>query len=157
MSEGISWRQAEDAMLAGEECEMRLAGSAMDWRKARMSDGCMMVFSEPYGGGPQHWWEPPWAYSALQSAQWRRAPKTPRVHELPARWRIKRTAANDEYARGQEQCAAELDAATREDELVSLKGVTAGELAEAYMACDTNLVVSGMEAVLAHLRGKAKP
>jgi hypothetical protein len=137
--EKLTWREALQVMLAGEEVERTFAGG---WLRMRMIFGDVPQIQFWTGSG---WHEENVSVSTLAACQWRRVPKTPRVHELPAMWRLT-------YATSHNHIADELEAALREDELVSLKGVTAEELRQAWNnSCSMNFELF----ILDYLRKRA--
>jgi hypothetical protein len=137
MSETLTWREALQAMLAGEEVEQ--CNAAGVWQRTRMlSNGAIEVRI-----GDCFEWDPD-STRELALRQWRRVAKVPRVHELPAKWRNS----------GAPLVASELEAALRNDELVSLKGVTAVEVEHAWYANER--VANAFHFALNYLRERAK-
>lgn len=136
----MTWREALQAMLAGEEVEQ--LSSAGIWHRTRMSAGGNIKYLH----GGTDWVSDPDASYELAARKWRRVPKVPRVHELPAQWK-----AEGEGLRTTSYCLAEeLEASLREDELVSLKGISEESL-NAVMRAAHGSHASG---IMAFLRSK---
>ncbi len=139
--EKLTWREVQDAWERGEETAtgeiyFRLQGEELQSRKPGVS-----------------WERNSSAFTWLRRQEWRRAPKTPRVHELPERWRQHVSDRALELATLR-CCANELEAALRDDELVSLKGVTAVEVEHAWYANER--VANAFHFALNYLRERAK-
>lgn len=98
-----------EILARGERVQVSLV-AALQWHDARLSDDGTQIVSV---NGPIR-------LADMTRYAWRREPM-PRVHDLPAKWL---------HVVGGGRFAGELFAALAEDELVSLKGVTAESLCE---------------------------
>ncbi len=123
MSEGkLTWREALQAMMAGDEVERSFVNG---WQRMRMSE------SLQFWDGDK-WHNERATFDYLSTLEWRRVPKCPRVHELPAKWRGVKGSISETDWELRVETIHDLEAALRDDELVSLKGVTADEIVLAY-------------------------
>jgi hypothetical protein len=143
--EKLTWREALQALVAGEVLERSFAGG---WLRMRMVFGDVQELQFWNGIG---WEEDGAPLSVISACTWRRVPKTPRVHELPALWRERESDRMLDTIHLR-RCAGELEAAIKEGELVSLKGVTAAALFKEFHASNC---VHWQEFVLDYLRKRA--
>lgn len=152
MSGELTWREAEDAMLAGEEVECMAPGGAL-WVRQRIEDGVLRVQGISAAG--RMWMNDEASYDELRASKWRRVPAAPKLGELSAKWRYR------DYSGERSRCAAEIEAALKAGEWVDLREVDAAELRRKASAIAVHSHVAEerkrnfVAALLAVLREKA--